>query len=78
MDTSDDSVTWQAGLEWDVSEELFAFFRIAEGFKAGGINNATATFYEPEEWLSYEIGLKGETDQFTFSVAAFHSDYENI
>ena len=78
VDTSDDSVTWQAGLEWDVSEELFAFFRIAEGFKGGGINNATATLYEPEELLSYEIGLKGETDQFTFSVAAFHSDYENI
>ncbi|MDD9962847.1 MAG: TonB-dependent receptor, partial [Gammaproteobacteria bacterium] len=57
----------------------FSYLRIAEGYKAGGINNNTGGFYEPEELISYEVGLKGRlADNFSFAVAGFHSTYENI
>jgi len=76
---ADTAVTWQVGLEYDLSDNVFSYLRIAEGYKAGGINNNTGGFYEPEELISYEVGLKGRlADSFSFAVAGFHSTYENI
>lgn len=79
LEVSDESVTWQAGLEFDVTDEIMTYFRAAEGYKAGGINNSAATRYLPEELISYEIGAKGIlSDNFSFAVAGFYSTYENI
>ena len=79
LQVDDTAVTWQVGLEFDLTDNLFTYFRVAEGYKAGGMNSSTVTIYEPEELISYELGIKGEfDDQFTFSLAGFHSTYENI
>ncbi|MCY4514991.1 MAG: TonB-dependent receptor [Candidatus Tectomicrobia bacterium] len=79
IEVNDTSVTWQVGLEFDLTDDIFTYFRVAEGYKAGGINNGTATYYDPEELISYELGAKGAfAHGFTFSVAGFYSTYENI
>ena len=81
---SDSTVTWQVGLEYDVSDDIFTYIRIAEGYKAGGINNSSANnnpnfIYQPEELLAYEVGIKGNlTDNLILSASAFYNDYENI
>lgn len=78
----DKIVTWQTGLEFDVNDDLFTYVRLAKGYKAGGINShntAGPTFYEPEELLSFEAGIKGNlTEGLTFSLSAFTSEYEDI
>ncbi len=79
LEEKDDTVTWQVGLEFDLNEEIFTYLRIAEGYKAGGINNNTGSFYLPEELISYEIGAKGVvSENFSLSVSGFYSEYENI
>ena len=79
FEVADTAVTWQVGLEYDLSEDVFSYLRIAEGYKAGGINNNTGSFYDPEKLISYEVGVKGRlADDFSFAVAGFHSTYENI
>lgn len=76
---ADDEITWQLGLEYDLSEDVFTYIRIADGYKAGGINNNDGTMYEPEELLSWEIGAKGNLgDNISYSAALFYSDYEKI
>ena len=79
LEVSDDSITWQVGLEYDLSDDIFTYARIAEGYKAGGINNSASSYYLPEELISFEVGAKGElANSFTFSLAGFYSNYENI
>ena len=78
-EVEDDVTTWQAGVEYDVSDELFSYLRIAKGYKAGGINNNTGDTYDPEELISVELGLRGDIgDDITFSLAAFTSEYDDI
>jgi len=75
----DDEFTGQIGLEYDLSDDLFTYVRIAKGYKAGGINNNSGNPYEPEDLISYEVGLKGSpTESTTMSFAAFYSEYEDI
>jgi iron complex outermembrane receptor protein len=71
-------------LRWQPTDELMLYASYAEGYKSGGfqgaIPNATAAAFEflPETAKSYEIGVKGAYDRFSYEVAAFDMSYEDL
>lgn len=78
-----DKVTWKAGAQWQIQDRVMAYASVSTGFKSSAFNTLQvgpnqAVPARPEEDLSYEIGLKGETEDHRFqgSLAAFHTDYK--
>jgi len=59
---SDDSVTWMYGGQYDVVEDVMAYFTVSSGFKDGGFNSRSASvtpyIFNPETSLNYEVGVK--------------------
>ena len=78
-------LTVEAGTEYRFSRGNMAYFRFAQGYRAGGINGqasnlAGVNVYDPETVDSYELGLKTESfdRKLTFNVSAFYYDYEKL
>ena len=81
--------TWRAGFDYLVNNELFAYGYVASGFKAGGFGDKvdvcecgeiTAFPYDPEEVITYELGLKSELLDGNLRLLAnvFFSDYQDM
>ncbi|MGE3582858.1 MAG: TonB-dependent receptor [Hyphomonadaceae bacterium] len=77
--------TWSAGLSYQFTQDIFGYVRAGNGFRGGGqqlraSNQNSSTPFEPDEVLSYEVGLR--TDLFNrllrFNVSYFYSDYTDI
>ena len=70
----------------DYSENTNLYFKVAEGFKAGGFNESAAnpfeaaTPYAPETISSTELGLKGRyfDNRMTLNVAYFDNEHEDM
>jgi len=80
---SADKITWKAGVQWQIRDSLMAYASASTGFKSSAFNTLQvgpkqAVPARPEEDLSFEIGLKGETEdrRFSGSLAAFQTDYK--
>ena len=67
--------------------DVSTYLRIATGYKAGGISEAGAvgTFnsafvFEPEEILTYELGLKSmlADDRVRLNMAVFYSEFDDM
>jgi iron complex outermembrane receptor protein len=74
---------WQprVALKYDWSDNLASYINIARGFRAGGFNNYSAQEpFDPEYVWSYEVGLKGRSEDGRFSVesAAFYYTYDDL
>ena len=73
-------------LSHDYSENTNLYFKLADGFKAGGINaEAPTPFeslkpYEPETIESTELGLKGRyfENRMMLNVAYFNNEHEDM
>ncbi len=81
--------TWRVGFDYLISNDLFAYGYIASGFKAGGFGDkvdicecgeVTAFPYDPEEVITYELGLKGEALDGNLRLLAnvFFNDYSDM
>jgi iron complex outermembrane receptor protein len=89
-DTFDDRVSFknlsvEAGSEYKFDRNIMAYFRFAQGYRAGGFNGDASSVpaintYRPEELDSYEVGLKTELfdRKMTANISAFHYNYGNI
>lgn len=73
-----DKLTWQFGLEYDFTDDVFGYARVARGFKAGGINNNDGLTYQPETLDSYEIGVRADLYPVNFALSAFYNKYKDI
>ncbi|MCY4154778.1 MAG: TonB-dependent receptor [Gammaproteobacteria bacterium] len=83
----DDEVTGKAGLEFDLNDDLMAYFSWTRGFKPA-TGNLTAEDSDefinaasgPEKVDAFEIGAKGQfmDNRLNLSVAAFYYDYTNM
>lgn len=71
--------SWQAGLEFDLTDDVFTFAKVSRGIKAGGVNNNDGTTYDPETLDAYEAGFKGTFFENALSVAAsgFYNSYKD-
>lgn len=71
---------------YDLSDGVSVYGKVAQGWKAGGFNGeapfADAFFdsYEPEEVVSYELGLKSRLldNRLQLNVAAFRNDITDM
>lgn len=79
-----DRFDYRVALDYDVAENIMLYGQVATGYRAGG-NNARPFFpsqihaYEPEEVISYEMGMKSKLwDQLRFNASIFFNDYTDI
>ena len=81
--------TWRAGFDYLLNNDLFVYGYVASGFKAGGFGDKvdvcecgeiTAFPYDPEEVLTFELGVKGELLDGNLRLLAnvFFNDYTDM
>jgi len=82
--------TWTAtspmvSIDFQATDQVLFYARIAEGFKSGGFNGRAnnpgeQAPYDPEEITSYEIGLKSDWRDGTVraNLALFYNDYTDF
>ncbi len=64
LDREENKLNYSASLQWKINPDLNAYLSTSSGFKAGGFNIAAfgpspdEAEFEPEEVVSYELGLK--------------------
>lgn len=80
VEVSDEKLTWDVALGYQVTEDLNAYLRIARGFRAPTIQGRDIAFFSPastadsETVMSYEVGAKSELfdNRLRLNVAAFY------
>lgn len=81
-----DNTSVEAGLDWQVNDDVLGYFNFSQGYRSGAINgqafgDATAeiTAARPEEVDSYEVGVKStlRDGSLNLNAAYFHYDYTN-
>jgi iron complex outermembrane receptor protein len=87
----DESPSWRLSLAYDITDDFLIYGTIASGFKSGGINAAgiptqpdgspslVSAVIDPEENITYELGLKLQLfdRQFTFNAAAYQTEVQD-
>jgi iron complex outermembrane receptor protein len=65
--SSSDEVTWSAGLNWQATDDLFAYFVARHGYRAGGGNGPVFSgtlqpyqTFDPETVDDFEIGVRAD------------------
>jgi len=82
---TDEAFTPRIGLDWQVSDSLFVFGSIAEGYKPGGMTTADANGdmssgeYAPEKLTAYELGFKSSflDNRLQLNGSAFLYEYSD-
>jgi iron complex outermembrane receptor protein len=80
-----DQFTPKVSLSYDLSDDLTTYASYSRGFKSGGFDMRgdailtpnTVNGYNPETVDSYEIGLKGALNRFSFSSSIFYNEYSD-
>ncbi len=88
---SDDDLSGQVSLAYDVSDDILTYASVARGYKSGGINMAgipnlpngqpslTNAVVKPEVVTTYELGLKTQAfnRRLTANLAAYRTDVKD-
>ncbi|MDQ8756604.1 TonB-dependent receptor [Sphingosinicella sp. LHD-64] len=86
-DSSESVFTWSVAPRFEINERTSLYARVAKGYRPGGPNavppGAPADFpatFRADTLVSYEIGLRGETEDrtFAFDASLFYLDWKNI
>jgi len=83
------ATTWNAGLDYKVSQDLFVYGVARRGYRSGGLNTpalggALKGFqnYAPQTVQDFELGAKTHWRsggvEGVFNIALFHSKYKNL
>lgn len=79
LGSSEDKVTWLAGLNFKPNANTLLYVKASTGFKGGGFD-ALGT-YKPESNMAYEGGWKqnfGDHGQHSFNLSGFYYDYKDL
>ncbi|MDE2435604.1 MAG: TonB-dependent receptor, partial [Sphingomonadales bacterium] len=79
LGSSDNKLTWLAGLNYKPSPDTLVFAKVSTGFKGGGFDSVGT--YKPETNTAYEAGWKqtfGDHRQHQFNLGAFYYDYRDL
>ncbi|WP_422059038.1 TonB-dependent receptor [Sphingopyxis sp.] len=84
--SSENVFTFSAAPQFEISDQATVYARVAKGFRPGGPNvlapgaPANLGTYASDSLISYELGVKAETADRSFSIdiAAFHIDWKDI
>ncbi len=84
-----DNISGRISLDYTPSEDVLVFLNVATGFKSGGFNGGFLDFtdgvteadvpFEPEELLSYELGIKSTLadGDIRLNATLFYYDYKD-
>lgn len=80
---TDTNVSWRAGFEWDVMEEMMVYATLSTGYRSGGYSvpfAGTVTQFTPEKLFVQEVGTKSLWLDGTLQVnaALFHYSYDDV
>lgn len=90
MSRDEESLTWSANLQWDVSDEAMVYFSASTGFKAGGYNsfymaqnqaaNSAGAAFEEEEVITFEVGSKMSLldGAAELNLAVFRTEFDDL
>ena len=83
INLSDDHVSWNLALAYAMSDNTQLYARVATGFRAPTVqdriaDDVTITTADSETIMSYEIGVKGQTDRFRYNMAFFYYDIDDM
>ena len=78
--------TGDVTLQWDASDGIMAYFKVGNGYKAGGFDEANgrglvdAEEYDDETVMSYELGAKLDLldGRARMTMAIFQSEFEDL
>jgi outer membrane receptor protein involved in Fe transport len=78
-----DKVLWRAGLEYDISDDIMAYFTASTGYRAGGVNfiqEGVPLTFEPETVTAYELGWKSTLFERStiLNVSVYYNDYQDL
>ena len=80
-----DDTSFMLSADYQLTPDVMAYVRFAQGFKSGGYNGransaAEATRYDPETADSFEFGVKGRTSdgRLRLNLAGFSTKYEDF
>lgn len=84
-DLNEDNISWQAGLNWEPSDDILAYVNLSQGYKAGSFPTVSLSTFQQahpvvqEALLSYEAGVKATLFNRTLQAngAVFYYDYED-
>jgi iron complex outermembrane receptor protein len=72
-------------MDFQANDNVMLYGRVAQGFKSGGFNGRAnnpgeQAPYDPEEVISYEIGLKSDWPESAVraNLAVFYNDYKDF
>ena len=81
-DIDDTKVTPRVVLRYAPNDSSSAYISYTQGYKSAILNVGGTTLegveIDPEEIQAFEVGYKYAGDSFTFDVAAFYYDYEDL
>ncbi|WP_068547462.1 TonB-dependent receptor [Thalassotalea crassostreae] len=85
---SEDDILMKLNISYDISDQTMLYATYSEGFRRGGSNAIpdsgpfaeyrpeTVSLYEKDTVENYEIGIKGYTDNITYSADIFMVDWD--
>lgn len=81
--SDEDVVTWAVSPTYHFNPDLMGYFRVASGYRAGGVNTGIPGLpptYDSDSVVNYELGLKGilGDHSVSFDVAIFQIDWRDI
>jgi iron complex outermembrane receptor protein len=73
------NLSFKLGVEHDLSPDTMLYANVATGYKAGGVNDVTASIYKPERITSYEAGIRTKLldNKLRLHFTGFYWDYKN-
>lgn len=88
VEQSSNATTWSAGLNWQATDDVFAYGVLRHGYRAGGANGpifggdlASYQTFEPEEVDDLEIGIKADWNlgavPVRTNISYFRGEYTN-
>ncbi|BFM14015.1 TonB-dependent receptor [Maricurvus nonylphenolicus] len=92
MKRDEESLTWSANLQWDVTPDAMVYASASTGFKAGGFNSfymgspngggadSNDVAFDEEEVITFEVGTKLTLldGAAEMNVAVFHTEYDDL
>lgn len=80
-----DDITFRLGVDFDVTEEILAYFTFSTGFKSGGFNEQSQTLtaigpFDEEKADSFELGIKSDLldNRLRLNFAGFYVEYDDL
>lgn len=83
----DDGFLFKTNFAWDVTENSMLYATFSQGYRHAGSNavpltgkyseNPAYLLFESDTLDNYELGYKGATENFTYAVDVYYTDWEN-